>query len=621
MPSPSSENFLDRPLLQQLAGPKAFARGEAYFAENRVRQLQASIDRATAKVSGSRTYRVKLWHQRGQLHHACTCAAGREEAFCKHCAAVGLAWLAALEEHASDGPSNHGAAPAQPRPEADETGISRDQLRDYLRSLDKERLVSLTLEATDYDDILHRRILLELIGVAPAGGSKKSAGTTPPSAPARTPPDLDLYKHLLHEAIECADYVDYSSMGDYAQGVEEAIRPLGDLLQNGQAAAVLELAEFALLELDRSSDMIDTGDGALNAIYDDLQQYHLEACRLAKPDPEALAARLLTYELEGGLGVFNNAVNTYADALGPLGVAAWRRLLIQEWSRLPVIGAEGAKQAGGAPAASIDYRRFQLNALMERVARAAGDTDALIAVKQRDLTSAHDFLALADLQLSAGRPEEAARWAERGVAAFPGAATSSGLNDLLVSIYARLGRHEDAQNLVWKEFAQQTSLEEFCKLRNFVRQEWPAAWPEWRQRVLDLLQGTAKPDRSLLVAVLLEEGLDDQAWSETRSGSCRPDLLLEVAARRERTHPAEALRIYQDQLGPIIARGDQHAYKEAITLLTRIGHLLDRMGRGDDFGTYRAEVRAANRQKRSFLKLLDGIQPPPPPGKRGSASS
>lgn len=622
MPSPSSENFLDRSLLQQLAGPKAFARGESYFAENRVRQLQASMDRATAKVSGSRTYRVKLWQQRGQLHHACTCAAGREEAFCKHCAAVGLAWLAALQDHASDGGTqHHGTGQPQPRPADAEAGISREQLRDYLRGLDKDRLVSLTLEATDYDDILHRRILLELIGVAPAGGGKRK-DANPAPAPARTPPDLELYKHLLHEAIECADYVDSNAMGDYAQGVEEAIQPLGDLLKNGHAAAVVELAEFALLELDRSSEMIDTGDGALNAIYDDLQQYHLEACRVAKPDPEALAARLLTYELEGGLGVFNNAINTYAEALGPMGVAAWRRLLIQEWSRLPVVGAgTGGGHAMEEAQSSIDYRRFQLNALMERVARSAGDTDALIAVKQRDLTSAHDFLALADLHLSAGRPEEAVQWAERGVAAFPGAAAGSGLNDLLVSIYARLGRHEEALQLLWKEFAQRKNLDEFHQLKEYFSRQRAEDWPEWRRRAVDLLHAAAPAgDRSLLVEVLLEEGLDEEAWNEAKTGGCRPDLLLDVAGRRERTHPAEALRVYQDQLGPIIARGDQHAYKEAISLLTRIGDLLDRLGRGDDFGTYRAEVRAANRQKRSFLKLLDGIQPPPP-GQRGSASS
>ena len=606
MPSQPSENFLDRPLLQQLAGPKTFARGEEYLAENRVRQLQAGPDRAIAKVSGSRTYRVKLWHQRGQLHHACNCAAGREEIFCKHCVAVGLAWLQALEDHAGSLGQTQSQVP--PRPQADETGISRDQLRDYLRGLDKDRLVSLTLEATDYDDILHRRLLMEVIGVAPAGGKRSGTGASGSASSKAATPDLELYKHILREAIECADYVDYNAMGDYAQGVEEAIRPLGDLLAGGQAAAVVELAEFALLELDRSSDMIDTGDGALNAIYDDLQQYHLEACRVAKPDPEALAARLLAYELEGGLGVFNNAVNTYADALGPRGIAAWRRLLIQEWSHLPVLGAEGTGRDGVQP--SLDYRRFQLNALMERVARTEGDTEALIAVKQRDLSSAHDYLALADLHLSAGRVEEAAKWADLGIEGFPKAASTSGLNDFLIGVYVRLGRGKEAFEIAWQEWSENLGLEAYRKLKENVARTEPEAWPAWLMRIEEDLRA-ASHLRNLLVEILLEEGLDAEAWAEAKAGDCSSRLWLEIASRLENDHPADALRIYQEQLMPIIARGDQHAYREAILLLTRIGRLLDRLGRADDFGTYRAEVRAANRQKRSFLKLLDGIKLPP----------
>ena len=250
---------------------------------------------------------------------------------------------------------------------------------------------------------------------------------------------------------------------------------------------------------------------------------------------------------------------------------------------------------------------------MERVARAAGDTDALIAVKQRDLSSAHDYLALADLHLSAGRPGEAMRWAENGAIAFPDAAASSGLHDLLVSVYPRLGLHQNALDLLWSDFTKTNHLEEFHKLKAYLLREDPAAWPAWRSRALleldAIIAGRHLPDRSLL-----DEGMDEEAWNEARAGGCAPHLWLAIAGRREHTHPAEALHIYQDQLGPIIARGDQQAYKEAISLLTRIGHLLDRMGRGDDFGTYRAEVRAANRQKRSFLKLLDGIQPPPRKG-------
>lgn len=82
-------------------------------------------------------------------------------------------------------------------------------------------------------------------------------------------------------------------------------------------------------------------------------------------------------------------------------------------------------------------------------------------------------------------------------------------------------------------------------------------------------------------------------------------MWLQLAERREAAHPADALRVYQERLAPTIARGGQHAYQEAIALLTRIQAMFERLGRKDEFGPYRAEIRAAHRQKRNFLRLLD----------------
>ena len=250
-------------------------------------------------------------------------------------------------------------------------------------------------------------------------------------------------------------------MGDYTQGVEEAIRPMGDLLRNGQAAAIVELAEFALVELDKANDMLDGGDGSLNQVYDDLQQYHLEACRLAELNPEALAARLLEYEIEGGLGVFNNTASTYADVLGPTGLRAWRRLLTQEWRRLAPVDAR-------RPGDEIDHRRFQINALMERMATDAEDLDALAAIRKRDLSSSQDYLALAEVYLAAGRLDQAILWAEKGPAAANPAADENGLRDFLIAVYQQAGRPADAARLAWEQFARTPELDAFTQLKSIT---------------------------------------------------------------------------------------------------------------------------------------------------------
>ena len=612
MSSPSPEGLLNRPLLRRLAGDKFFASGEECFVNGRVRSLHVTGDRVTARVTGSRAYRVDLWRGRGELRYSCNCAVGREETFCKHCVAVGLAWLAGPDGMLPPTPSREDSATREAS--TAEKDFAREQLQRHLRVLDKERLIGLLLEATDYDDILRRRLLLESIGVSRTDDPRRH---TVASASA---PDFEAYRELLREAIACSGYVDYDAMPEYAQGIEEAIFPFGELLRTGHAAVVIDLAEFALIELDKANEMVDGGDGALNAVYDDLQHYHLEACRAAQPDPEELAGRLLEYELEGGLAVFNNAVKTYAEVLGVRGTAAWRHRLEREWSKLPRLVQRSSDQTA-TTRQPIDHRRFQLQALMERLAESTGDFATLAAVKQRDLSSAHDFLSLAELYLAARQPEQALAWAERGLRAFPGLPDRVGLRDFVASGYHRQGRHEDAVGLVWEEFEVFSDLDHYRKLQAHAQQGDPSDWLDWRERALTHLRGrrthgtghnrasasAASADSSALVEILLSDGAEDVAWTEACAAGCRPDLWMQLAGRREQSHPEDALHVYQQRLGPIVARGGQHSYREALELLTQIRALFIRLGRAAEFDTYRAELRAAHRHKRQFVKLLDSV--------------
>ena len=71
-------HLLDRDSLSHLAGPRSFARGTAYFADGRVRGLAEDEGVVTAKVQGSRSYKVGLWEQKGRLGFSCTCPAAAE---------------------------------------------------------------------------------------------------------------------------------------------------------------------------------------------------------------------------------------------------------------------------------------------------------------------------------------------------------------------------------------------------------------------------------------------------------------------------------------------------------------------------------------------------------------
>ena len=357
--------------------------------------------------------------------------------------------------------------------------------------------------------------------------------------------------------------------------------------------------------------MVDGGDGSLNPVYDDLQHYHLEACRAARPEPVKLAARLLHYELEGGLGVFNNAAKAYADIrLGPRGLAAWRSELVREWSALPELGPPPASGHPGEHQ-PINHRRFQIQALMERMAEAGGDLATMAAVKQRDLSSVHDFLSLAELYQQAGQDRSSsALGGTGGCSLFPGLPDRVGLRDFLAAAYHQLGRHEEATAIVWAEFEYLENLEHYRKLEKHARQGPGDDWPRWRAKAIEQLRaqprvGGRAAGSNPLVEIFLAESADDEAWTEAVTNGCQTDLWLVLAERREKTFPADALRVYQERLGLILARGGPNANEEAATLLRRMQTLFERLGRSADFARYRTEVRAAHRAKRGFLKLTD----------------
>jgi hypothetical protein len=118
-----------------------------------------------------------------------------------------------------------------------------------------------------------------------------------------------------------------------------------------------------------------------------LQQIHLAACIAAKPDPEALAARLFRWELEGDWDTFSGAAQTYADVLGDAGIAHYRELAEAEWGTV-----EPLEPSDGYP--DRDARRFRITQIMESLARLSGNLEQLIAIKQRDLSSSYAFLEI-----------------------------------------------------------------------------------------------------------------------------------------------------------------------------------------------------------------------------------
>jgi uncharacterized Zn finger protein len=356
---------------------------------------------------------------------------------------------------------------------------------------------------------------------------------------------------------------------------------------------------------------VDDSDGYMGSILEGLQDLHHRACKKAKPDPEALARRLFEWEMRTDYDTFYGAAETYADILGKKGLAVYRTLAEAEWAKVPALGPGGDD--------SEKYgKRFRITHIMETLARQTGDVEAVVAIKKRDLSLAYHYLQIAEAYKNAKKHDLALEWAERGVKAFP-KRTDSRLREFLAKEYHRRKRHDDAMALIWAEFTESPSLEEYRNLK--AHAERVGQWEPWREKALEYLHKSTeaeknerpkdrlawyrKVDHSELVRIFLWEKDVESAWHEAQEGGCSNDLWLELAANREKAHPENALPIYQRQIEPTLDQKNHEAYRQAVGLLRKVRELMIRLGRQAEFTDYLGEVRATHKPKRNFMKLLE----------------
>jgi uncharacterized Zn finger protein len=108
----------------------------------------------------------------------------------------------------------------------------------------------------------------------------------------------------------------------------------------------MRLTEYAIGLMAESLADIDDSNGEVGGVLNRLTDLHLQACRLAKPDPQGLAEWLFRMEI--------SPHNDYADIVA----MAHRDLL----------GEEG-------------LRRYRITHIMESLAKASGNVEELVVIK------------------------------------------------------------------------------------------------------------------------------------------------------------------------------------------------------------------------------------------------
>ncbi|MEU2924795.1 hypothetical protein ABZ636_07010 [Streptomyces sp. NPDC007251] len=544
--------------LRALAGARSFERGLGY--QDAVSGLEVGESSVTAVVHGTDAYEVELTLAGGEgISGWCGCPYGQEGNFCKHCVAVGLTVLR--------------RAKTIPR-QRDAARTRASGLEAWLTALSRDELLALVREQIAEDRGLRRRLELR-------------------AAAARS--DLGTVRERILTLIDPRPFARYGYVGyvdapAYAQQVAEAAGALRALTADGRAAQAVGLAEEALRVLGEAFEEIDDSDGVVGEAAAAVAEAHLEACGVARPDPKRLAEWLAGAVLDDSNDVTDLDPLDYADVLGQSGLARMRQLAAEALRRRP---------SGWAA-------RY----LMERMVKAEGDVDALVALHAQDLDpSGATHLRIAEELESAGRAEEALAWAERGLRECAAETHIDGrLVDHVCARYAKAGRPADVVAVRRDRFRAERSLAAYRQLRGAAQSA--ACWEAERVAALAALREDARPDRGgwysgpVLIDALLDDGDLDAAWREAvgRADDRQWERLADLSCE---TRPAEALAVYRRLVDRSKEPTGDRAYERVARLLLAARDCHRALGTEDAFAVYLASLRAELNRRRKLMSILD----------------
>lgn len=577
--------LINRNALEALAGGTAFRRGEEYFSVGAVGRLRVQVNKVSAKVEGTETYQVELWNEDGELAADCTCPRSGDGYFCKHCVAIGLAWL-----------NEHGSAslPANGTGKKHAKAKRRDpwkDIRQYLETQPAESLVEVLLDVALRDDRLFQSLLLKVERTHGGGNAEKA------------------FRRAIDDTVQIRGFIDWREVGTYAGNIDQVVESLGELLQPDSAAMLVGLAEYAIEKIENAMEQVDDSNGQIGGIVFRLGELHLKACTLAKPDPVALAERLFRFETTLPFSLCSFDAVTYRAPLGNKGLQRYRDMAETEWQKIkPRADDKG-----------YDSHRESITRIMERLAETSGDVDELVAIKAKDLSSSYRYLGIAEILAKAKRHDEALGWAERGLKAFPDRPHDD-LRDFLVAAYLKRKRNDEALQLTWIQFEERPGLEPYKKLHEVAGKL--TIWPVQRERALAWLDQTitkeaastsrwkpmpSTPNYSLRLSIAMWEKDLDAAWTAAHQGICDRTLLVTLAGKLEKDRADDAISLYRRVIPAIVDETKNSAYEEGVRLVRRVGNLMNAQKMLSQYGDYLAELRLQFKPKRNFIKLLDDV--------------
>ena len=394
--------------------------------------------------------------------------------------------------------------------------------------------------------------------------------------------DLSQLKAEIDRGLRTSRYLGYQESRGWAMQARPIVAAISEALGSSLTAELVALIERAIGHVVKVILKADDSDGLIGDLARELLDLHARACDAGTADPLKLARWMVRFRFDDQ-DFFEVDPVRYADALGELGLAAYRREVTQR------------VEAGGGDSFAATYAQ-------ERLAVLDGDTEALVGLLGGDLSRPYQFIRVAEAMAELGRDDDVLSWATRGIAETSGWQVAQ-LYDLAVGVHTRRGEDQEVLRLRREQHQRMPSSSTYGLLRTGA--EACGVWPAERPAARAVL---AEHDLGGLVDVLLADGEPEAAWQVPGTHpdwDPGPQRWIRLAEARETSAPGDALDVYLRLADLQLETTGKAAYVRAVAILKKAAQAARAAERQGEFAAHLAALRETHRRRPTFIAVLD----------------
>ena len=394
--------------------------------------------------------------------------------------------------------------------------------------------------------------------------------------------DLSQLKAEIDRGLRTTRYLGYRESGGWAKQARPVVEAIGEAVDSSPTAELVLLVERAIGHVVKVIHKVDDSDGLIGDLARELLDLHARACDAGSADPIKLARWMVRFRFDDQ-DFFEVDPVRYADALGELGLAAYRREVKQR------------VEAGFGDSFAATYAQ-------ERLAVLDGDAEALVGLLGGDLSRPYQFIRVAEAMAELGRDDDVLSWATRGIAETSGWQVAQ-LYDLAAGVHARREEDQEVLRLRRGQHQRMPSSSTYGLLR--AAAEAGGVWPAERPAARAVL---AEHDLGGLVDVLLADGEPEAAWQVPGAHpdwDPGPQRWVRLAEAREASAPGDALDVYLRLADLQLETTGKAAYVRAVAILKKAAQAARAADRRGEFAAHLAALRETHRRRPTFIAVLD----------------